>query len=431
MGEKILMKGNEALAEGAVRAGCRFFSGYPITPQNEVPEYMSWRLPEVGGTFIQAESEVAAINMIYGAAATGIRCMTSSSSPGISLKQEGISYCAGADLPFFFANVVRGGPGLGNIAASQGDYYQSVRGGGHGDYRTIVLAPNSVDEMGNFPKKCYELAEKYRMPAMILADGILGQMMEPVEFKFETVDPKSLKEKGWELGVDNGRGKRIVRSYDLREGELEKINLRRMEKYQEIEAREVLYETRNCQDADLVIVAYGTSSRIVSAAMKMARDKGFKAGLFRPITLWPFPSQALSQMAKKVRNFLVVEMSMGQFVQDVRLAINGQAVVDLYARPAGIPASEEVFAEIEKVYKEIKTAGPVKKAAATPQLRSVQAPAPKTKPAAKKQVKKRKVKVSKKAVKTKPAKPPKARPVKRSTPNVKRTKAAKKKGGRK
>jgi len=410
MGEKILMKGNEAMAEGAVRAGCRFFSGYPITPQNEVPEYMSWRLPEVGGAFIQAESEVAAINMIYGAAATGIRSMTSSSSPGISLKQEGISYCAGADLPFFFANVVRGGPGLGNIAASQGDYHQSVRGGGHGDYRTIVLAPNSVDEMGNFPMKCFELAEKYRMPAMILADGILGQMMEPVEFKFETVDPKSRKEKGWELGVATGRGKRIVKSYDLRENELEKINLIRMKKYQEIEAKEVLYETRNCQDADLVIVAYGTSSRIASAAMKMARDKGLKVGLFRPITLWPFPSQALAKMAEKVKNFLVVEMSMGQFVQDVRLAINGQAVVDLYARPAGIPASEEVFAEIEKVYKKIKTTGPAKKAAAKKTVK-------KAKPAAKKTAKK--------------SKTPKAQPVKRSTPNVKRAKAAKKKGGRK
>jgi 2-oxoglutarate ferredoxin oxidoreductase subunit alpha len=407
MGEKILMKGNEAMAEGAVRAGCRFFAGYPITPQNEVPEYMSWRLPQDGGTFIQAESEVAAINMIYGAAATGIRSMTSSSSPGISLKQEGISYCAGADLPFFFANVVRGGPGLGNIAASQGDYHQSVRGGGHGDYRTIVLAPNSVDEMGNFPKKCYDLAERYRMPAMILADGILGQMMEPVEFKFEPVDPKSLKAKDWELGVAAGRGKRMVKSYDLRENELEKINIRRMKKYQEIEASEVLYETRNCQDADLVIVAYGTSSRISSAAMKMARDKGLKVGLFRPITLWPFPSRELARMAVKVKNFLVVEMSMGQFVQDVRLAINGQASVDLYARPAGIPASEEVLAEIEKVYKGIKLTKNVKKAV--------------------KVVKAVKARVTRKA---KPSKIVKAKTAKRSTPNVKRGKAARKKGGR-
>jgi 2-oxoglutarate ferredoxin oxidoreductase subunit alpha len=407
MGEKILMKGNEAMAEGAVRAGCRFFAGYPITPQNEVPEYMSWRLPQDGGTFIQAESEVAAINMIYGAASTGIRSMTSSSSPGISLKQEGISYCAGADLPFFFANVVRGGPGLGNIAASQGDYHQSVRGGGHGDYRTIVLAPNSVDEMGNFPKKCYDLAERYRMPAMILADGILGQMMEPVEFKFEPVDPKSLKPKDWELGVAAGRGKRMVKSYDLRENELEKINIRRMKKYQEIEASEVLYETRNCQDADLVIVAYGTSSRISSAAMKMARDKGLKVGLFRPITLWPFPSRELARMAEKVKNFLVVEMSMGQFVQDVRLAINGQAAVDLYARPAGIPASEEVLTEIEKVYKGGKLTKNVKKAVKV--VKAVKARA---------------------ARKAKPSKIVKTKPVKRPTSNVKRGKAARKKGGR-
>ncbi|MDD5628278.1 MAG: 3-methyl-2-oxobutanoate dehydrogenase subunit beta, partial [Elusimicrobia bacterium] len=194
MAEKLLMKGNDALAEGAVRAGCRFFAGYPITPQNEVPEYMSWRQPKAGGSFVQAESEVAAINMLYGAAATGIRCMTSSSSPGISLKQEGISYAAGADLPIFFANVVRGGPGLGNIAGSQGDYFQSVRGGGHGDYRTFVMAPDSVEEMGNFPLHCYEVAERYRIPAMILSDGVLGQMMEPLEFKFPEVDPKTLKE---------------------------------------------------------------------------------------------------------------------------------------------------------------------------------------------------------------------------------------------
>ena len=356
MGEKILMKGNEALAEGAIRAGCRFFSGYPITPQNEVPEYMSWRLPDEGGTFIQAESEVAAINMIYGAAATGIRAMTSSSSPGISLKQEGISYCAGADLPFFYANVVRGGPGLGNIAAAQGDYNQSVRGGGHGDYRVIVMAPNSVDEMGNFPKLCFELAEKYRMPAMVLADGILGQMMEPIEFKFERVDPAKLPAKDWALGVSAGRAKRVVKSYDLREGELEKINLRRMAAYRKIEQDEVRFEAKNCEGADLVVVAYGTSSRIAAGAIKLARDKGLKVGLFRPITLWPFPKKQLAGLAGKAKKFLVVEMSMGQFVDDVRLAVNGAIAVDLYARPAGIPSAEEVMAEIEKACQGIKAA---------------------------------------------------------------------------
>ncbi len=353
MGEKILMKGNEALAEGAIRAGCRFFAGYPITPQNEVPEYMSWRLPEEGGTFIQAESEVAAINMIYGAAATGTRCMTSSSSPGISLKQEGISYCAGADLPFFYANMVRGGPGLGNIAASQGDYHQAVRGGGHGDYRVLVLAPNSVDEMANFPHLCYQLAFKYRMPSMILADGILGQMMEPVEFKYAKVDPKTLKEAGWELGIARGRAKRIVRSYDLREGELEKINIARLKKYREIEEKEVIFEAKQCEDADLVVVAYGTSSRIAWAAVKAARDQGLKVGLFRPITLWPFPKKQLSKLAQRAKRFLVVEMSMGQFVEDVRLAVCGQVEVDLYARPAGIPTSEEVFEALMKSYRSL------------------------------------------------------------------------------
>ena len=354
MAEKILMKGNEALAEGAVRAGCRFFAGYPITPQNEVPEYMSWRMPEVGGSFIQAESEVAAINMLYGASATGIRTMTSSSSPGISLKQEGISYCAGADLPIFFANVVRGGPGLGNIAAGQGDYFQSTRGGGHGDYYTIVMAPNCVEEMGNFPRRCYELAEKYRVPSMVLADAILGQMMEPVEFDFEPVDAKKLKSPDWALGIAAGRERRIVRSYDLREGKLELLNMERMERYRKIQEKEALHENRQTDDAKLVVAAYGTSSRIAAGAVKMARDKGMKVGLFRPITLWPFPTKALAAIAEHVKNFLVVEMSMGQFVEDVRLTVCATARVDLYARPSGVPSAQEVFTEIEKAYQGIR-----------------------------------------------------------------------------
>ena len=342
---KTLMKGNEALAEGAVRAGCRFFAGYPITPQNEVPEYLSWRLPQAGGSFVQAESETAAINMIYGAAATGIRTMTSSSSPGISLKQEGISYCAGADLPIFFANVVRGGPGLGNIAPSQGDYFQATRGGGHGDYRVIVLAPWSVDEMGNFPLKCYELAEKYRVPAMILADGILGQMMEPVEFKFAPVEPEKLKTPSWAIGVNTGRQRRIVRSYDLTETGLEEKNLKRAETYRKIEETEPLYETRMADDADVIIIAYGTAARASLSAVKMAREKGIKAGLFRPVTLWPFPTKAVA--AIKAKKILVVEMSMGQLVQDVRLAINGTKPVELYSRPAGLPTGEEIFQRLE------------------------------------------------------------------------------------
>ncbi len=352
MSEKLLMKGNEAFAEGTVRAGCRFFAGYPITPQNEVPEYMSWRLPEVGGSFIQAESEVAAINMLYGAAATGIRTMTSSSSPGISLKQEGISYCAGADLPIFYANVARGGPGLGNIAGAQGDYFQSVRGGGHGDYRVFVMAPDSVSEMGNFPLHCYEVAEKYRVPAMILADGILGQMMEPLEFKFETVDPKSLKTPPWALGDCTGRKKRIVRSYDLSEGALEIMTLNRAKRYKEIEEKEVLFEARSCEDAELILVAYGTSARASTAALKMARAQGLKVGLLRPITLWPFPKKKIQELAAKTSSFLVVEMSLGQLVDDVRLAVDGRVPVHLHARPSGaVPTGEEIFAQIQEELK--------------------------------------------------------------------------------
>ena len=361
MGDKILMKGNEALAEGAVRAGCRFFAGYPITPQNEVPEYMSWRLPEKGGSFVQAESETAAINMIYGAAATGVRTMTSSSSPGISLKQEGISYCAGADLPIFFANVVRGGPGLGNIAGSQGDYFQSTRGGGHGDYRVFVLAPNSVHEMGNFPLKCYKLAEKYRVPSMVLADGILGQMMEPVEFEFEPVDFKALPVPSWAIGVNNGRPKNIVRSYDLREGELEKINFSHAERYRIIEEKEALSESRMTDDAEILLTAYGTSSRACLEALKMARAKGYKVGLIRPITLWPFPKKEIRAAATngKVKAVIAVEMSLGQFVTDVRLAVNGKVPVYLHSKPGGsVPTGEGILEAIETVLKNKDGKGP-------------------------------------------------------------------------
>lgn len=355
MAERLLMKGNEALAEGAVRAGCRFFAGYPITPQNEIPEYMSWRLPQAGGSFIQAESEVAAINMIYGAAATGTRCMTSSSSPGISLKQEGISYAAGADLPFFYANVVRGGPGLGNIAGSQGDYFQSTRGGGHGDYRVFVMAPDSVNEMANFPHKCYETAFKYRVPSMVLADGILGQMMEPVEFKFPQIDPAKLPEPDWALGISSGRQRRMVRSYDLREGALEKWIMTRVKRYKEIEEKEVLYEEKMIEDAEIILVAYGTSARVSMAAVKMAREKGIKAGLFRPVTLWPFPKKRLFELADRVEKFLAVEMSLGQMVEDVRLAINGKSMVHFYGRPGGsVITGEEIFNAVEKIVKEKK-----------------------------------------------------------------------------
>ncbi len=352
MAEKKLMKGNEALSEGAVRAGCRFFAGYPITPQNEIPEYMSWRLPQVGGAFVQAESEVSAINMIYGAAATGVRCMTSSSSPGISLKQEGISYCAGADLPVFIGNVMRGGPGLGNIAGAQGDYWQATRGGGHGDYRTFVMAPNGVNEMANFPHKCFEVSYKYRIPSMVLTDGLIGQMMEPVEFKNPELDPKAFTEPTWAIGVNNGREKRIVKSYDLREGMLEKMVMARVERYKQIEKEESMYEERMIDDAEIVIVAYGTSARVSMAAMKMAREKGLKVGLFRPITLWPYPKARLAQLADRVKKFVAVEMSLGQMVEDVQLSINGKASVYLHAKPgASVITAEEVLKTLENIAK--------------------------------------------------------------------------------
>jgi 2-oxoglutarate ferredoxin oxidoreductase subunit alpha len=350
MAERILMKGNEALAEGAVRAGCRFFAGYPITPQNEIPEYMSWRLPEVGGTFIQAESEVAAINMLYGASACGARVMTSSSGPGISLKQEGISYASSAELPIFYANVVRGGPGLGNIAPSQGDYFQSTRGGGHGDYRVVVLAPNSVSEMGNFPRLCYEIAEKYRMGAMVLADGLLGQMMEPIVYDFEPIDPDKLPLKDYTLGNQDGRPRRIVRSYDLKAGFMEKHVWKLMEKYKKVEENEVRYEAAMVDDAEVLIVAYGTASRISRAAVALARNENMKVGLLRLISLWPFPMQALSDLASGIKKILVVEMSAGQMIEDVKLAVEGKAEIFFHGRPAGgIPTENEVLDVIKKI----------------------------------------------------------------------------------
>jgi 2-oxoglutarate ferredoxin oxidoreductase subunit alpha len=350
MAERTLMKGNEALAEGAVRAGCRFFSGYPITPQNEIPEYMSWRLPEMGGTFIQAESEVAAINMLYGASACGARVMTSSSGPGISLKQEGISYASSAELPVFYANVMRGGPGLGNIAPSQGDYFQSTRGGGHGDYRVLVMAPNSVSEMGNFPRLCYQAAEKYRMCTMILADGLLGQMMEPIVFDFEPIDPATLPDKDYALGIQEGRSRRVVRSYDLKPGFMEKHVEKLMRKYAQVEANEVRYESTMTDDAEILLVAYGTASRISKAAMTLARKESIKVGLLRPITLWPFPMQVLNDLASSVKRMLVVEMSAGQMIEDVKLAICGKVEVLLHGRPAGgIPTETEVLQVIKKI----------------------------------------------------------------------------------
>jgi 2-oxoglutarate ferredoxin oxidoreductase subunit alpha len=333
-----------------VRAGCRFFAGYPITPQNEVPEYMSWRLPEVGGTFIQAESEVAAINMLFGASAVGTRTMTSSSSPGISLKQEGISYCASAELPIFYSNIVRGGPGLGNIAPAQGDYFQATRGGGHGDYRVFAMAPRSVSEMANFPRVCYEIAFKYRIPTMILADGILGQMMEPLEFNFEPIDPNTLPLPEWALRGTNGGERRVIKSYDLKPGGMETWNFRLEAKYREIMEKEVRYEAIQVEDAEIILTGYGTAARISETAMMLGRREGLKIGLVRPITVWPFPSQVFKDLARRIKKFLVVEMSLGQFVEDVQLAINGKAEIHLHKRPAGgIPTGEEVLSVTKKV----------------------------------------------------------------------------------
>ncbi|MGB9721118.1 MAG: 3-methyl-2-oxobutanoate dehydrogenase subunit VorB [bacterium] len=350
MAEKQLMYGNHALVEGVIHAGCRFFAGYPITPQNEVPEYMSIRMNEVGGVFLQTESELAAINMLFGAASTGARAMTSSSSPGISLMQEGLSYIAGADVPVLVANIVRGGPGLGNIAPAQSDYYQSTRSGGHGDYHTIVLAPNSAQELFEFPKIGFELAEKYRNPALILADGLLGQIMEPVELKGEPVDPRNLPEKDWCLTGCKGRERRVIRSYDLRPGKLEEWNWRRWEKYQKIIKNEQRYEAIKLEDAEIVIVAYGTSARVSEAGLRIARENNIKVGLLRPITLWPFPADILGDLSKRVENFLVVEMSLGQMIDDVKLAIDGRSKVHFIGHPGGgLPNAQEVFNRILEI----------------------------------------------------------------------------------
>ena len=350
--EKILMKGNNAVAEAAIRAGCTAYFGYPITPQNELIAHMSERLPELGRVFIQAESEVSAVNMVYGAAAAGKRAMTSSSSPGISLKQEGISYAAGADIPFVYVNMVRGGPGLGSIAPAQSDYTQSTRGGGHGDYRVIVLAPNSVQECADLTYLAFDLADKWRMPVLILGDGVIGTMMEGVTLPpmrdLSTLPDKS----GWCVGeqAKTGRASRHITSLDLIPAELEKKVMNRFDRYKKMAAEETRFEEVDCKDADLVIVAYGTSARVSLGAVQEARKQGLKVGLFRPITLFPFPSDELAKLAAAGKRFLSVEMSMGQMVDDIRLAIHDKAPVDLIAHAGGVvPTEEEVFAEAKKI----------------------------------------------------------------------------------
>lgn len=349
MSERFLMKGNEALAEAAIRAGCHHFFGYPITPQTEVAAYMAKRLPKIGGTYLQAESEVAAINMVQGAAAAGIRAMTSSSSPGVSLKAEGISYMAGSDLPGLIINVQRGGPGLGGIQPSQADYWQATKATGHGDFHILVFAPSTVQEMVDLVSDAFDLSDAYRMPAMILADGMLGQMMEPVSFRDE--GEKKLPEKPWAANGHGGRRPHnIINSLYLKAEELERLVRERFERYEILKWKEARHSLFMAEDAEILVVAYGATARVVQAAVKEARGKGIKVGCFRPVTLWPFPSIALHELAKSTEAFLTVEMSMGQMVDDVKLAIDCSRPVHFFGHTGGvIPQPAEILEQIEKI----------------------------------------------------------------------------------
>jgi len=347
MADKVLMKGNEAIAEAAIKAGCRHYFGYPITPQTEVAAYMAKRMPKIGGTFLQAESEIAAINMVYGVASAGLRVMTSSSSPGISLKGEGISYLAGADLPALVVNVQRGGPGLGGIQPSQSDYFQATRGGGHGDYHMIVLAPCSVQEMAELTVKGFELADKYRMTSMILADGTMGQMMEPVSLDF---DVAPAPEKPWATtGTGLVRKHNIVNSLSLVPEQLEKLNIARFERYALVKENETMYEEYMMDDAEIAIAAFGIAARVSKNAVKEARKQGIKVGLIRPITLWPFPDAPFKKAATHVKEIISVELSMGQMIEDVRLASECKVKVSLCNRVGGmIPSPEQVLEAVKK-----------------------------------------------------------------------------------
>ncbi len=351
MGEKVMVKGTEAIGEAAIRAGCRVYFGYPITPQSELTEYMARRMPQVGGVFLQAESEVATVNMMYGASSVGARVMTSTSSPGFSLMQEGISYMANAQLPGVFVDVVRGGPGLGDIQPSQGDYFQIVKGGGHGDYRLPVYSPSSLQEAVELTAHAFEVADRWRTPVVIFADGMLGQMMEPVEFP-DPVDPDSLPEKDWALTGAKGRKAHYVTSFDIDPYKLEQMNLELQKKYREIEKEEQKWEEFMTDDAEVILVAHGTVGRIVKSTVKLARQKGIKAGLFRPISLYPFPYQRLSELADKVDIVMTVEMSSGQMLEDVKLAVLGKAETPFYGRLAGvIPTPGEI---LEALMKELR-----------------------------------------------------------------------------
>jgi len=350
MAERVLMKGNEAIAEAAIRAGCRHYFGYPITPQTEVAAYMAKKMPKIGGVFLQAESEIASINMVYGAAAAGMRVMTSSSSPGISLKAEGLSYIAGSDVPALVVNVQRGGPGLGGIQPSQSDYFQATKGGGHGDYRMIVLAPASVQEMASLTIKGFNLADKYLMTSMILADGTIGQMMEPISFEDAEIEEY---EKPWALtGTKGSRPHNVVNSLYLKPDELEVKNFQRYERYKLVEENEAMWEEYMMEDAELCVVAFGIASRVAKNAIVAARKEGIKVGLIRPITLWPFPKKAVAAAADKVKGFISVELNMGQMIEDVRLYSECKKPVALCNRVGGmIPSPDEVLASIRKAQK--------------------------------------------------------------------------------
>lgn len=350
MPDRVLMMGNDAVGEGAIQAGCDCYFGYPITPQNELTAYMAQHMPEKGRIFIQAESELAAINMVFGAAVAGKRAMTSSSSPGISLKQEGISYLAGCELPALIVNVQRGGPGLGNIAPAQADYFQAVKGGGHGDYHCVVLAPDSVQEMYDMPGRAFHLADLYRTPVIILTDGRLGQMMEPIELRKPPYPPPP--EKPWALTGAKGRKPQFIRSLILAENELEEHNRRLQAKYRKIAETEARWEERGTNDCQILLVAYGTSARIAKGCLQKAAKAGLKAGLLRPVILWPFPSRRLAELAARARGILVVEMSAGQMVEDVRLAVGDRTPVHFEGRMGGAtPEESTLLRRIEEIVK--------------------------------------------------------------------------------
>ncbi len=353
---KKLMKGNEAISEAAIQAGCKFFFGYPITPQNEIPAYMSKHLPEHGGTYLQAESEVSAINMVYGASGSGARVMTSSSSPGISLKQEGISYIAGAQLPCVIVNIQRSGPGLGGILPSQSDYFQATKGGGHGDYHLVVYAPSTVQEAVSLTMEAFDVADQYRTPVMILGDGILGQMMEPVEFTPPI--PRELPEKTWATrGNDGSRENNVINSLYIEAEPLYQRTLDLYAKYDEIAAKETRYELYKTADAELIVAAFGSTARIVKSVIDSLSEDGIRIGMIRPITLWPFPYDVFNQFASgdHVKSFLTVEMNMGQMIEDVKLGVDGQKPVEFFGRCGGlVPTFDEIKEEIMKMVQEVK-----------------------------------------------------------------------------